>query len=262
MKNSFRIIAVLSAVFLIAVSLCSCQALDKMRDDQAFYQVSEREIVWHDQTYKILHTGKFHIISTRSKELHVTAPDVPVLLSGLEGIYATLERTDDTVISVYGNYYVRKDKYEAVQEVIESAVLDHYYLSFYPDSHNWYRSPDGNYDADYWNVSILNTIIMDQDVTDLINNAIEMSDSDKVLLNEDSLQSAKALLVSPCDKDMMVTDYDADQIVLLNVGEHYYIRKDVAWDDGYYACPVDEDGAKLIKALFEEHPEAVDQTAF
>ena len=264
--EKFRLIALVLAIIVVSVSLCSCQALDAARDSQAFYHDSKREIIWLDQTYKVMNTEKFSIINTDIRELRVTASDVPVLLSDLVGDYGIVERKDDSVISVYGEYYVREDKYEVMKEVLEGAVLDHYYISFYSDSYYSYRSPDGNYDVDYWDVSNLSTILLDQDVTDVINNALAASEREKVRLDEESMQSAKAMIVSPCDTEMMLTNDKTDQIVLLRDGENFYVYISEFWnsseDDGYSVFMIDKEGVELVKSLFDKYPQAVDQTIF
>ena len=108
--------------------------------------------------------------------------------------------------------------------------------------------------------------MLEQDVTDVINSSIKVDDKDKVKLSEDSLKSAKALIVCHCDSNMMVTNYNMDNIVLLSNGEDYYAWINQSWDytekDEYSVYPFEKDGAGLIKALFEKYPEAVDQTAF
>ena len=265
MKKVFKISALLLVIFLLTVSLCSCRSLETAKTNQAFYRDNFRsEVILRDNIYQKIHLGNLSFIDTGNYGLQdngcfVTEKDVPVLLSSWYGERYSISK-DESVLSIYGEYYVREDRYEAVKDAADSAVLDHYYISYYPDSYY-----SGRYDdiaSKHYDTDTVSNILLDQDVTDAINKALATDDSDKVQLTQDQLYSVEALMIERCDKDMIVTTSDND-LVLLRDGESFYVSGDNDyWADSYSVYPIEKNSAALIKELFEKYPEAVDQTAF
>ena len=63
MKKTFKIIALVLAVAVVAFSLCSCRALDEAKANQAFYiDDSKEEILYNDITYRLFKTGNLEFI--------------------------------------------------------------------------------------------------------------------------------------------------------------------------------------------------------
>ena len=266
MKKVFQISALLLIIALLTVSLCSCRSLETAKANQAFYLDNnvKSEIILRDTIYRKIYLGNLSFIDAgnyglRENGCYVTEKGVPVLLSSWYGDLYSISN-DESVINVFGEYYVREDKYEAVKEAADSAVLDHYYISYYPDSYY-----SGRYDdiaSKHYDTDTVSNIILDQDVTDAINKALATDDSDKRQLTQDQLYSVEALMIERCDKDMIVTTFDND-LVLLRDGESFYVSGgNDDWADSYSVYPIEKNSAALIKELFEKYPEAVDQTAF
>lgn len=265
MKKVFKISALLLVIFLLTVSLCSCRSLETAKTNQAFYRDNFRsEVILRDNIYQKIHLGNLSFIDTGNYGLQdngcfVTEKDVPVLLSSWYGERYSISK-DESVLSIYGEYYVREDRYEAVKDAADSAVLDHYYISYYPDSYYSGRYDDiasKRYDTD-----TVSNILLEQDVTDAINKTLATVNSDKVQLTQDQLYSVEALMIERCDKDMIVTTSD-NNLVLLRDGESFYVSGDNDyWADSYSVYPIEKNSAALIGELFEKYPEAVDQTAF
>jgi hypothetical protein len=266
MKRVIKASALLLIIALLTVSLCSCGSLETAKANQAFYLDNnfKSEIILRDTIYRKIYLGNLSFIDAgnyglRENGCYVTEKGVPVLLSSWYGDRYSINK-DESVLSIYGEYYVREDKYEAVKDAADSAVLDHYYISYYPDSYYSGRYDDiasKRYDTD-----TVSNILLEQDVTDAINKALATGDSDKVQLTQDQLYTVEALKIERCDKDMMVTMYD-NNLVLLRDGESFYVSGDNDyWADSYSVYPIEKNSAELIKELFEKYPEAVDQTAF
>ncbi len=266
MKRVIKASALLLIIALLTVSLCSCGSLETAKANQAFYLDNnfKSEIILRDTIYRKIYLGNLSFIDAgnyglRENGCYVTEKGVPVLLSSWYGDLYSISN-DESVINVFGEYYVREDKYEAVKEAVDSAVLDHYYISYYPDSYY-----SGRYDdiaSKHYDTDTVSNIILDQDVTDAINKALATDDSDKRQLTQDQLYSVEALMIERCDKDMIVTTFD-NNLVLLRDGESFYVSGDNDyWADSYSVYPIEKNSAALIKELFEKYPEAVDQTAF
>lgn len=267
MKRVIKASALLLIIALLTVSLCSCGSLETAKANQAFYLDNnfKSEIILRDTIYRKIYLGNLSFIDAgnyglRENGCYVTEKGVPVLLSSWYGDLYSISN-DESVINVFGEYYVREDRYEAVKEAADSAVLDHYYISYYPDSYY-----SGRYDdiaSKHYDTDTVSNIILDQDVTDAINKALATVNSDKVQLTQDQLYSVEALMIERCDKDMIVTTFD-NSLVLLRDGESFYVSggNDYYWADSYSVYPIEKNSAALIKELFEKYPEAVDQTAF
>ncbi|MBQ9680000.1 MAG: hypothetical protein IJV48_04895 [Ruminococcus sp.] len=266
MKKTVKLLALMTVIAVVALSLCSCRSMDETIANQAFYTDSTKtEFTLRGKLYRKMDIGRLSFIDagnypSQNNGCYITEKDVPALLSSWYGDWYFIN-DDETVVYVYGDNYVREDKYEAVKEVADSAVLDHYYISYYPNL--YHSAPYESIEADYWDTDTVSNILLDQDVTDAINNALKTAESDKVQLSDERLQSVDAMMIERCDKDMIVTTYDSD-VVLLRDGEKCYVSNDGSYyrDDEYTVCPFDKEGEALIKALFEKYPEATDQTAF
>lgn len=266
MKKTVKLLALMTVIAVVALSLCSCRSMDETIANQAFYTDSTKtEFTLRGKLYRQLDIGRLSFIDAQNAApgsgCYITEKDVPALLSSWYGDWYSFNY-DETVVYVYGHNYVREDKYEAVKEAADSAVLDHYYISYYPNL--YHSAPYEGIESDYYDVDNVKTVFLDQDVTDAINNALKTADNDKVQLSEDTLQSADAMMIERCDKDMIVTTYDSN-VVLLRDGEKCYAIDDSNYyyrDDAYTVCPFDKEGEALIKDLFEKYPEAADQTAF
>lgn len=265
MKKTVKLLALMTVIAVVALSLCSCRSMDETIANQAFYTDSTKTgFTLRGKLYRQLDIGRLSFIDAQNAApgsgCYITEKDVPALLSSWYGDWYTISN-DEAVVYVFGDYYVREDKYEAVKEVADSAVLDHYYISYYPVLNHY--SPYEGIEAERYDAENMKTVFLDQDVTDAINNALKTAESDKVQLSDERLQSVDAMMIERCDKDMIVTTYDSD-VVLLRDGEKCYVSDDgnYYWDDAYTVCPFDKEGEALIKALFEKYPEAADQTAF
>ncbi len=123
MKN-FKKITTAVLLVVICLSLCSCRALDDLRDRHAFYD--ENGIIYKNVLY-IKVDEAYDLNFFYKKDVFVTDTDVPVLLSGMFG-YRCQFNTDETILCGYdvktssGVYYIREDKYPAYMSSIKNGI--------------------------------------------------------------------------------------------------------------------------------------------
>ena len=279
MKNSFRIIAVLLAVLLISVMFCSCEWLDEKKASRAVYSDDYMEITYQDNVYRLILAGNYSFIADYDygwNSPYVTTKDVPLLLTDSFGdsmsvmnngtvlsIYAELNKysedfrkKEDEPGRAYGSvYYVRSDKYDELKDAVDNAVLDHYYFEYwdYNDAEysdvmlNDYRSVDGGY----------RSVLLDDKITDIVNNALKASADEKVSFRELSTgdYDLKAFVFAPCDKNMIITQSGVRYYLVEDHDKYYFWDGNYINDAAFY--PFGADDAALLKALFENYPDAV-----
>ncbi len=259
MKKNLKIVALLSAVVILAVSLCSCGALDNARAYQAFYNGSNRnEILYGDHVYKYIASGSRELIFTdlygqdRDSAFYVTEEDVPVLLASREGEYFQLN-ADKTLLFRWGVgdnvhiWYVRDDLYEKYENALNNAELDSYFYSYqeYPD------------DDPYGAVKQVN-LLLGPEMTDIIDRAYSISKDKRVSykqLSEDPYW-IKTVILNRCDKDMLVMN--STSMTLVKDGVSYYV-----WDGNTYEenvlCPINDKDIPTVKAFFKNNPDSVNE---
>lgn len=251
MKKTVKIIALISAVVLLALSLCSCRNLDSMKAHQAVYtDETEHEILLDGYTYKIFNPDKLDIIYTNSFDYsyRVTDKDVPVLVSLYYGDYLNVSK--DRKVLVYQGiksdvFYVREDVYADYENAVKDVKLDHYYLNYQN-----YTYEDVYYAYD-------NNILIDDDTTEIIKKTLSMPDKDKISYKKLSTgdYDQQIIYLRNCDEKMLLTD-GVVRVTIINDKGKYYI-----WDgdtrDEKTICPLADDDAEHIKKLFDSYPDAV-----
>lgn len=284
MKRSFKLVALLIAVVLMAASLCSCEELDKKKANRGIYSDDRKEITYQDNVYRLITAGKYEIItgSYNWDWQYVTTKDVPVLLAETYGDSmdvlnngAVLRVTADIsdfpdeawensvgqegyIYSTYV-YYVRSDQYNEVKDTIDKAELDHYYFEYWGyDEDNYYDSTDMlNESRPYASGEDYIQILLDEDLTELINSALKATEKDKVSYRELSTgdYDLKVIDLAPCDNNKIVTRSDVIYYLVQDHEKYYF------WDGNYFNdiafYPFSEDDAVLLKELFEKYPDAI-----
>ncbi len=260
MKKIFRITALLLAVIMLTMTLCSCNYLDSLRAHQLFYtDDTKREIEFEDSVYKILNPGRLTFIFTDLYDIDasyfVTKKDVPVLVSHQEGDYVSINN-EKTIMNMWGledkpTWYVREDCYEKAKAALETAKLDHYFLGYldYPE------------DDDLLSPIRQENILLDDDMTAVIDRALATPANERVeykKLGKGDYDQA-IIHLSICDKDMIVTDDGKSIFLIRDDGSNgaYYV-----WDgneyDEYSLCPVKEDDIETVKAFYRAYPHAAE----
>lgn len=122
MKKYVKIIALVLSVFTFCTILCSCDALDEMRDKQAFWQ-KDGSILYNGNTYVKLPVYKELNYKAYDHEsyIHITEKDVPVLLSSEFGSYRNITK-DGVVIDGNGELYALAGNYAQVLKEADAAA--------------------------------------------------------------------------------------------------------------------------------------------
>ena len=295
MKKIIRISALLLIAALTALSLCSCQSLDDQRSHHAFYTDDDHlKIEFEGNTYHFIYPGTYTIINDNNiwnDTYYVTENDVPVLLSGWYGNYMYINK-DKTIIetSVPLNelpdalksaisegvdktgdtshewsrsnnyvYYIREDKYDKIESIIEDGEPDHYYFEFWSYS---------DYDLDYDDMDLFaaksvssnghRLVMLADDLTAVINKALKSKGDDQIDFTQLG-SDAKMIDISRCDSEMILTDWK--EYYLIKDKEHYYF-----WNgntqNGIILYRFTEDEASAVRELFKDFPDAVYENDF
>lgn len=286
MKKTFRLIALLMALSMVAFTLCSCQELDKKKADRAVYNSDRTEITYHDTVYKSINLGKFDLIDNTSVNWdshYVTAPDVPVLLaesfgnsmqvyegevilrtSGYDKGYTAAATVDEVRIGKYdypmpvesSNYYIRSDKYDEVKQAISDAKIDCYYFDYWSD----YTESEYSYDTEKSSIPYAGgryyNVLLSEELTAAVAKALDAPSNEKVSYKELGTgdNDVKSILLNPCDRNMLLTQ-STGQCYLVQDRDKYYF-----WNGNYYTeysfVPFNEEETALVKELFEQYPDA------
>ena len=249
MKKTFKIIALVLAVAVVAFSLCSCRALDEAKANQAFYiDDSKEEILYNDITYRLFKTGNLEFIkpwsysyNDHNKGRYVTEIGVPTLLSSWYGDSYELHH-DGTILSIFDQDYVREDQFDHLKEIISNSSLDHFVLSYwsYPDY------DDFSTDSDQENV------LLDDETTEAIQRTLNTSLKDRV--KYDTVDYVDLIRVNACDADLFFANYMKTTYIIKDDFDYYL------WDGNSnekLICPVSKDDVKLFRTFFDTYPSAV-----
>lgn len=136
MKKAKRWTALLLMV-LMCLSLCGCQNLEDMRAAHAFWQ-EDGSIKWNGNVYLPLTGVPEGFLFFYEQTVHVTEPDVPVLLSDTLGESFTVDEKGVILHSWNWDgaetYFCREDKYDYIMEYLQEDIgLTTYYYSYWPD---------------------------------------------------------------------------------------------------------------------------------
>lgn len=136
MKKSVRIVSLVISLVLIVCSLVGCVDLNEMRELQCFYN-EDGSIEYNGNIYKALPYCK-DLSPTKSKNIHVTEKDVPVLLSEMYGNLCYVSNDGLFIMDYTYGYgentfcYCREDKYDEILARIEKgAALNGYCYVYY-----------------------------------------------------------------------------------------------------------------------------------
>lgn len=276
MKKTFKITALLLAITLLAVSLCSCQALDEARTNHAVFTDKEyTAIEFKGHTYRLMDSSEKYdfIIANYYTDCYVTDKDVPVLLKGMFGqpisfngnetvievdIDSAKATADEVFFDSYDmmnynphmtyntNYYVREDVYDAVKASIKNAKLDHYYIEFYPYEFGTHESHEQQ-------------ILIDDELTEIVNNILKAPNDNRIAFESFNPRHADYQYISlyVCDKDMVLTKRNLDYRLILLNNDVYFWPGTVSnpQKNGFYR--LNKEDALLVKELMQRYPDAL-----
>ena len=116
-----KLIAILLCI-LLCFSLCGCKRFKELKEKHAFYD--EDGIIYKDVLYKTVPAGNEKNINynyTNQKNLKVTEPGVPLIISAIKGSYYSMNEAG-TIITGNSELYVREDKYDSFMDSIENGI--------------------------------------------------------------------------------------------------------------------------------------------
>ncbi len=120
MKKVKRFVALFTALILVCLSATGCNAIDEMRENQAFY-TETGGVKLRGTDYIPLPENEYFRPFKRDDRtvIRITEPDVPVLLSSEFGDYSSLYNDGEILYSNYMDvYYCRVDKYAEYNAVL------------------------------------------------------------------------------------------------------------------------------------------------
>ena len=125
MKKVIRIITLVLTISLIAVSSCSCKALDTLKANHGYWN-NNGGIILGENEYKLLPYNEYFIPETMTynTEITITDKDVPVLAGVFVGMYGYIS-DDGLIIQLRDkvDYYCRADKYDEILNRINGDLL-------------------------------------------------------------------------------------------------------------------------------------------
>lgn len=233
MKAILKRTLVTVLVCLLLASLCSCAALDEMRQNQAFLQ-ENGDIAWNDTTYKPLPKNPlFSPLRNNTFNVYATKSDVPVLLSATN--YESFLFADSEAVLLEditeGIWYCRQDHYAEYAAKMNEP--------FSPTSicfeHSYY---DGEAD-DY--ISTLQSLSSEQAAT---LRWILYTVEPLVLDDDFSLNREWSIDLQEASEDLLMRQHFAE---LFFSGTKYYL---CLYKDGISALyQIPEESAKLFTSL-------------
>lgn len=282
--KKFRLIALVLAIVIVSVSLCSCRSLDEKRAQTARYtDDSKTKILFRDHIYQRLDLGDLIFVFCSDGSdyniFRVTEKDVPILLSGLYG--SGMGMSEDETILACGNssmrdfadvvydeatgqgygtaYFVREDKYDDIKAIIESGDLDHYYFNYL--DMNDYNFENSSWDD--WYTDVSHNVLLDDAATAAIDRAMKSDKTEEVVIHNgekfvDDNYIKSIIPLQKCDKDMILTDMNDPSYLVewLNKDYKYFVTKGCTSDGECILHEVDKEGYEAIEKYFLEYPYA------
>ncbi len=120
MKKTKRLFALCLSLILLCLCTTGCNAIDEMRNNQAFY-TETGGVKLRGNDYLPLPENEYFRPFKRDDTavIRITEPDVPVLLSSDFGAYGSLYNDGEILYSNYmDSYYCRVDKYAEYNAVL------------------------------------------------------------------------------------------------------------------------------------------------
>ena len=291
MKKTFRIIALVLALAVVALSLCSCRALDEAKENRGIYSDDHLSIQFKGETYRFFDPHNYTIISdayTGWNQYHATDKELPLLLASWYGDTMSLNRektvietsvpisafakelaneavyntVDNQVVSsLYGNNnatYVREDLYEDTKAAAEADKLEYYFIEYYENSYYNYDFGTSWSDWKDYNEAYSDTyriVLLEDAVTKIVDNALKTPTKDKISYKELS-ENQTDISLQACDKNLILRDWDTNYYFVYDQGKYYF------WDgktsDEKCIVPLNKDDSEIIDDLFDQYPYAVD----
>ena len=219
MKKVIRIIALVLTISLIAVSSCSCNALDTLKSNHGYWN-NNGGITLGENEYKLLPYNEYFFPETMNynTEITITDKDVPVLAGAFVGMKGYI--SDDRLIIEFSDeseFYCRADKYDEIINRMNGGVkFDNYSYPY-----------DGFNEEGEWSTSWYTLTNEQKAVVDNVLNTVTPT----VLPNNMNIEYDYCIYLEECSSDMLfrreltaicytdgkyyLIDYSADEGTLL-----------------------------------------------
>lgn len=210
-KNAKRIFALL-LVLMQLVLLCGCNALDEMRQNQAFLN-EDGDILWNGGIYKVLPASEYFAPECDYNTIvNVTEKDVPVLLSSMFSKSRYYPSDDGRFLEAHDyiekGYYCEASIYDAISARIQKPFVPE--IVCY--SYDVYQEDAYDYETKYY------TLTQEQvDAIKLVvKNTVPTTMQDGMYLD-----SQWQLRLEECSKDML---FRRSTMEISYAGSTYYLH--------------------------------------
>lgn len=249
MKKNFRRIFVLFLAAMLIFVLCGCDALDEMRQNQAYFD-ADGNILWNGSVYKKLPACEhlFPLIDYNTS-VFVTEAGVPVLLSGILSLSDCSPSYDGSLLEEYdfgeNVYYCEASAYEQLRDRILAP--------FTPDiicySYDVYDEDTYEFETKYYTLT--------QEQVAAVANVVENTEP-TVMQEGMYLDCDWSVYLDECSEDMLLRRNTMD---ISYAGSTYYVHQYT--DNGMllYAVPEDCNAifGEIVKAYLEAESAYMDE---
>lgn len=240
-KNVKRIFAFL-LVLMQLVLLCGCDALDEMRQNQAFLN-EDGDILWNGSIYKKLPACAYLApLYGRDTVVYVTEDDVPVLLSSMFSKHRYYPSDDRRFLREYGYseevYYCEVSIYDAICARIQAP--------FEPDivcySYDVYQEDSYEYETRYYTLT--------QEQVDAIKLVVQNT-APTTMQDGMYLDSQWTVYLEECSQDMV---FRRSTMEISCAGSTYYLH--LHTDNGQLLFTVPEGCNAIFGEIVKEYVDA------
>ena len=224
MKKTAKRILVLLLAFSMFFVLCGCDALDEMRDMQAFLN-EDGTITWQGNIYKKLPNSEY-LNPEREYVLCVTEQDVPVLLSEVfQKMSLSATKDKKVLVNLYGEdwSYCIESEYEEMCAKIKAPFAPEIVCYNY----SYFNEETGMFEGKYYTLT--------QEQVDAIKLVIETV-APTELSDGMYMDTMYTIFLEECSADM-VFRRDVMDISLSASGKTYYISLYTDTEDILFTVP-------------------------
>ena len=240
MKKVIRIITLVLTISLIAVSSCSCKALDTLKANHGYWN-NNGGIILGENEYKLLPYNEYFIPETMTynTEITITDKDVPVLAGAFVGMHGYIS-DDGLFIELRDevDYYCRADKYDEILNRINGDLqFDNYsyvYNAF---------SEEGE-----WSTSWYTLTNEQKAVVDNVLNTVTPT----VLPNNMNIEYDYCIYLEECSSDMLFRRGLTE--ICYTDGKYYLI--DYSSDEGTLLTEVPAEYNSVFEKICERYRES------
>lgn len=132
MKKVKRFVALFTALVLVCLSATGCNAIDEMRENQAFYTETGTVMLRGNEYLPLPENEYFSPFDSEDSLIQITEADLPVLLSVFAGESATLYNDGIILTTDYGDtHYCRADKHDQYSTLLSEPFVPTSYCYTY-----------------------------------------------------------------------------------------------------------------------------------